>query len=131
VTRAMLGKVQLWTLIGGVVAAAVAWPLAGPLFAWGVLATALWAVIGFRALEGLVAAALVPPGEPRNTRAILIWAAVKIAVYGAATWVVFNRPFPPASHLVGVSLLLVAIVVQGVLLAPRGSGQPARRGNDG
>lgn len=130
-TRAMLGKVRLWTVVAGVVAAAVAWPLAGPRFAWGVVATALWAVIGFRALEGLIAAALVAPGEPRHTRAILLWAAVKIAVYAVATWVVFNRPFPPASHLVGVTLLLVVIVVQGIVIAPRRSEQPVRRGNDG
>jgi len=126
--RSLLGRIRLWTTIAGVIAAAIAWPLAGPRLAFGVVVTVLWA---FRALEGLVSAALTPPGEPRDGRAILLWAGVKIAVYAVAIWVVFTRPFPPVSYLVGVSLLLIVIVVQGVILAPRRGEQPVRRGNDG
>ncbi len=129
--RSLLGRIRLWTTIAGVIAAAIAWPLAGPRLAFGVVVTVLWAVVGFRALEGLVSAALTPPGEPRDGRAILLWAGVKIAVYAVAIWVVFTRPFPPVSYLVGVSLLLIVIVVQGVILAPRRGEQPVRRGNDG
>ena len=129
--RSLLGRIRLWTTIAGVIAAAIAWPLAGPRLAFGIVATVLWAVVGFRALEGLVSAALTPPGEPRDGRAILLWAGVKIAVYAVAIWVVFTRPFPPVSHLVGFSLLLIVVVVQGVVLAPRRGEQPVRRGNDG
>ena len=109
--RSLLGRIRLWTTIAGVIAAAIAWPLAGPRLAFGVVVTVLWAVVGFRALEGLVSAALTPPGEPRDGRAILLWAGVKIAVYAVAIWVVFTRPFPSVSFLSVVILLLIVINV--------------------
>jgi hypothetical protein len=130
VNRSLLGKVRLWTVVAGLVAGAVAWPLAGSRFAVGVAATAIWAVVGFWALEGLLRAALVPPGETRNGALILFWAAVKLAVYAVAVWVLLSRPFPPVSHIVGMSLLLIVLVAQGALVRPRPGEQPVRRGDD-
>ncbi len=83
-------------------------------FALGVFLTALWAVIGLRALEGLLRAGIRPPGQPRDDRGVLLWATVKLVVYGLAVWVLFSRPFPPLSHAVGFTLMMVVLVVVSV-----------------
>jgi hypothetical protein len=130
VNRSLLGKVRLGTVVAGLITAAVIWPVAGPRFAAGVALTALWAAVGFWALEGLLRAALVPSSEPRNRYAIVIWAVAKLAVYAVAVWVLVSRPFPPVSHIVGLSLLLVVLVILGALTGPGHSQRPARRGDD-
>ena len=110
------------------VAAAVSLALrfaVSPQFALGTFLTALWAVVWFRSTEGLLRAAVQPKGAPRNERAILLWGAVKLAVYGLAVWVLFSRPFPALSHAVGFTLMMVALVVGGARLrSPRQPGLP-------
>ncbi|MFO7654069.1 MAG: hypothetical protein R6X25_09635 [Candidatus Krumholzibacteriia bacterium] len=98
---------------------AVSW-----LFAIGMLATALWAVAGFWFLERLLRAALQPPGTRRNVFAIVLWGVAKLAVYAVAVWVLLIRPFPALSHVVGLTLLLILMVVQGAVLSSKSARHP-------
>ena len=123
--RSPLAPLQSTTIF---VAAAVSLALrfaVSPDFAWGVFLTALWGVVWFRSLEGLLRAGVRPPGQPRATRALIFWGAVKLAVYGIAVWVLFSRPFPALSHAVGFTLMMVILAVGGALQAARsGPGRP-------
>ena len=130
-TRAILTRTRTWTLATGLVTAVATGFLLGWDFGAGVLATAIWAVAGFWSLEGLFRSALVAPGTPRNVFAIIIWAFVKLTVYALAVWVLIMRPFPPLSHAVGLTLLLVVLVIQGAIVFPRQAQPPARRGENG
>lgn len=125
----VLKRTQLWTLAAAVGLSLILWFTVTPRFALGTLLTALWAVAGFRALEGLIRAALLPRGTRRDVRGILIWAAAKLAVYGLAIWAVLKSPFAATSHLIGFSLLLVVLVVVGIVSLPRGANQPVQRGD--
>ena len=100
-------------MLTAAIAAVVLWFAHSPGFGLGVFLTALWAVTGFYALERLLREAAVPPGTPRNGFAIVIWGFVKLAVYGLAVWVLFSRPFPVMSHLVGFTILMVFLVILG------------------
>ncbi len=91
----------------------MAWYAISLNFAAGLFLTALWAVVGLMALEGILRAAVVPQGTPRNEFALIIWVLIKIAVYGLAIWVLFFRPFPAVSHAVGFTLLMVTLVSVG------------------
>ena len=104
------------------VAAAVSlatWRMVSADFALGVFLTALWAIIGFRALEGLLRAGVKPPGQAKDERGLWVWGAVKVVVYGLAIWVLFSRPFPPLSHAVGFTLMMVVLVVVTVMQQAR------------
>ncbi len=109
----VLAKVQIWTIFLALPLAVVLWFAISFDFGVGVLLTALWAVAGFRSLEGLLRSAMVPEGTPRNEFAIILWIVAKIAVYGLAVWVLFSRPFPAISHAVGFTILMVVLVVVG------------------
>ena len=109
----ILAKVQIWTIFLALPIAVVLWFAISFGFGVGVLLTALWAVAGFRALEGLMRAAMVPKGTPRNEFAIILWLMAKLSVYGLAVWVLFSRPFPAISHAVGFTILMVVLVVVG------------------
>lgn len=109
----ILAKVQVWTILLALPLAIVLWFVVSFDFAAGVFLTALWAVAGFRALEGLFRAAFVPQGTPRNEFAIILWLLAKLSVYGLAVWVLFSRPFPAVSHAVGFTILMVVLVVVG------------------
>ena len=82
-------------------------------FALGVFLTALWAAAGLLALEKLLRCAVLPPGEPRNVFAMFLWGFAKLAIYAIAVWVLFFRPFPPLSHAVGFTLMMIVLVVVG------------------
>ena len=110
----LLVRVQIWTIILALVCSLALWGAVSFAFAAGVFLTALWAVAGFFCLGRLLQAAVLPPGTQRNGFLVIIWAVAKLAVYGLAVWVLFSRPFPPLSHAVGFTLLLVVIVVLGV-----------------
>ncbi len=109
----VLAKVQLWTILIALPLAVGLWLAISFDFGAGVFLTAMWAVAGFRALEGLLRAAIVPEGAPRNEFAIGLWLLAKLAVYGIAVWVLFSRPFPAISHAVGFTILMVVLVVVG------------------
>lgn len=109
----VLAKIQIWTIFLALPAAIVLWLAISFDFGLGVLLTALWAVAGFRALEGLMRSAMVPEGTPRNEFAIILWLMAKIGVYALAVWVLFSRPFPAISHAVGFTILMVVLVVVG------------------
>ncbi len=89
------------------------------IFALGVFLTALWAVAGFFILERLLRAAVVAPGAPRNGFAVFLWLMAKLAVYGLAIWVLFSRPFPGMSHVVGLTLLIVVLTAMGATVRSR------------
>jgi hypothetical protein len=126
--RTRLGTVLAALVLALPLGALVSWP-----FAAGTVATALWAVVSFWVLERLLRASVLPPGTPRNVFAIVLWGGAKLAVYAVAIWVLVIRPFPALSHIVGLTLLLVMLVVQGALQFPRHATdrQPVRRGEDG
>lgn len=109
----VLAKVQLGTILIALPSAIVLWFAVSFAFGAGVFLTALWAVAGFRALEGLLRAAIVPKGTPRNEFAAILWLLAKLAVYAIAVWVLFSRPFPAVSHAVGFTILMVVLVVVG------------------
>ena len=108
-----LAPTRFWTIFVAAIAASAAWRWISPNFALGLFLTAAWALVGFRALEGVLRAGVRPPGQTRDMRAILLWGAVKLAVYGLAVWVLFSRPFPALSHAVGFTLMMVVLVVVG------------------
>ena len=108
-----LAPVRSWTIFVSALAALAAWWQISANFALGVFLTALWAIAGFSALEGVLRAGVRPPGQTRDMRALLFWGAVKLAVYGLAVWVLFSRPFPALSHAVGFTLMMVVLVVVG------------------
>ncbi|MFT5316378.1 MAG: hypothetical protein ACI9UK_002223 [Candidatus Krumholzibacteriia bacterium] len=112
-SQKVLAQVQLWTIF-------LALPLAIGLgfavssdFGVGVFLTALWAVAGLRALEGLIRTGLMPKGTPKNPFEIILWVLAKIAVYAVAVWVLFTRPLPPTSHFVGFTLMMLVLVIVG------------------
>ena len=128
---AILKRTRLATLI---VAAGLSIALAflvSPRYALWVFLTAGWATAGFWMLDGLARRALVPPGSPRATGPIAALVAGKVLLYGVAVWALFARIFPPTSHLIGFSLLLIVLLAVTALTrhhAPKGPTQP--RGHD-
>ena len=103
-TDSLLARVRIWTILSAVPVAAVFWFVVSPRFGLGVFLTALWAVAGFWVL---------PPGTPRNGFAIALWAVAKLGIYAVAVWVLFSRPLPVFSHLVGFTILMVILVILG------------------
>jgi hypothetical protein len=95
------------------VAALVGWFAVSLNFAAGIFLTAVWAVAGLMALEGILLSAVVPPGSARNGFAIILWVLAKLAVYGLAVWVLFSRPFPAVSHAVGFTIMMIVLVGVG------------------
>jgi len=118
------------TILVALVGALVAWAAISAEFALGLFLTALWAVAGLRALEGLLRSAVLPPGTPRNGFAVFLWILVKLTVYGVAVWVLFFRPFPVLSHAVGFTLLMVVLVVVGARVRATEIDQATRRDED-
>ena len=111
--KSLLARVRIWTILIASAAALVSWYVISLSFAAGLFLTAVWAVVGLMALEGILRASIVPPGTPKNEIATVIWILVKLAVYGLAVWVLFSRPFPVVSHAAGFTLLMVTLVIVG------------------
>ena len=126
----LLARVYLWTILVALVCGLVSWFAISFDFALGLFITAVWAVAGFRALEGVLRSVVVPPGTPRNVFAIILWFMAKLAVYGMAVWVLFSRPFPPISHAVGFTLMLVVLVALGAQARSAEIRQSTARGDD-
>lgn len=128
--EAILRRTRLWTLLAAVALAAATGLAVSPLFGAGLLLTAVWAVAGFWILEKLLRAALVPPGAPRRGFAVAAWGAAKAGIYALALWALLARRFPPVSHLIGFSLLLVVLVAVAAAGSAGRARQPAARGDD-
>ncbi len=111
--RRLLRRAQVGTVVGGLlvgVVVAAIWTLPQGL---GVVAGAGWAALNLRALEGLIAAAVVPAGErPRKLR-VFLWLFAKLGVYGLALWILIVRPFPVIGIVGGLTVMLVALVLAG------------------
>jgi len=137
-SRNILARVRIWTIFLALALTPVLWATVGPEFAKGTLATALWAVAGFWALDGLLRSATVPKGTPRNGFAVTLWVAAKVGLYGIAIWVLFSQPFPALSHAAGFTLLMVVLVVIGArssaddirLSAPQNGSENRQEGSD-
>ncbi|MBU8869758.1 MAG: hypothetical protein KOO60_02675 [Gemmatimonadales bacterium] len=129
----LLAKVRIWTTASAIFIASISWFAVSPEFGLGVFLTALWAVAGFWTLEKILRQAARPPGTPRNGFAIALWIVAKLAIYGLAVWVLFSRPLPVFSHVVGFSILMVILVILGAnaradeIKKPR---QPTEQGDD-
>lgn len=126
----LLARVYLWTILVALVCGLGCGFAISSSFGIGVFLTAVWAVAGFRALEGLLRSAVVPPGNPRNIFAVILWVLAKLGIYGIAVWMLFSRPFPPVSHAVGFTLMLVVLVVLGAKARSDEINQSAPRGDD-
>ena len=121
-TTLLLKRAKLWTLAAAVAAALVLNGRVGDdRFVFGVLGSAVWAVLSFWVVEGLVRLTLVPPGSPRRGAAIARLIAAKVALYGVAFWVLLAGVVPPLSCVLGFSLLLIVLVVLALV------GKPALR----
>ena len=134
-TNSLLARVRIWTILGAAIAAAIFWFAVSPGFGLGVFVTALWAVAGFWVLEKLLRCAALPSGETRNGYAVALWIVAKLAIYGLAAWVLFSRPLPILSHVVGFTILMVVLVILGAnarahqidkLRQPTGQGDDAQ-----
>jgi len=118
VTSPILKRTRFWTLAAAVVIALVLKTRMEPEFVYGFLGSAVWAVLSFWVVEALMRFALVPPGTPRNGRAIVGLVIAKVALYGAAFWVLLSGFVPPVSCVFGFSLLLIVLVVAAVVGKP-------------
>ena len=128
--EAILHRTRLWTLASAGGLGLLLGFAVSPRFGLGLFLTSAWAVAGFWILEKLMRAAFVPPGQSRRGFVVAAWGAAKLAIYGLAIWAVLAGDFPPASILVGFSLLLAMLVVVGVVATPRPDRRPAARGED-
>ena len=126
----LLARVYIWTTLVALVCGLASWFAVSSGFGLGLFLTAVWAVAGFRILEGLLRSVVVPPGTPRNIFATILWVLGKLAIYGVAVWVLFSRPFPPVSHAVGFTLMLVVLVALGARARSDEIRQPTPRGDD-
>lgn len=126
----LLARVYLWTILVALACGLVCGFAISAPFGIGVFLTAVWAVAGFRALEGLLRSAVLPPGSPRNIFATILWVLAKLGIYGIAVWMLFSRPFPPVSHAVGFTLMLVVLVVLGAKARSDEINQSTPRGDD-
>lgn len=117
-TSRLLKRTKLWTLAAAVAAALVLNGRTEDRFVYGLLGSAVWAVLSFWVVEGLVKLALVPPGSPRRVGAIARLIAAKAALYGIALWVLLTGLVPPVSCILGFSLLLIVLVVIALVGKP-------------
>lgn len=114
----LLRRTRLWTLAAAVAAALVLNGRTEDRFVYGVLGSAVWAVLSFWVVEGLVKLALVPPGTPRPAGAIARLIVAKAALYGVAFWVLLAGLVPPLSCILGFSLLLIVLVAIAIVGKP-------------
>ncbi len=114
----ILRRTRLWTLAAAVAISLAMSSRVETRFLLGFLGSAVWAALGFWAVELLVRHALVPPGHPRNGRAVGLLVLGKAALYGVALWVLLADMVPAMSCILGFSLLLVVLVVAALVGKP-------------
>jgi hypothetical protein len=106
---------RLMTIAVAVPVSMVLWYLDNHYSALVFLITAIWSILSFWVLEGLIKSALLAPGKKRNIKAILLLASAKIALYAVALWAIFAAKLPPYACIAGFSLLMMSIVVSGII----------------
>ncbi len=114
----MLSRARRWTLAAAAAGTGVMFLVATPRSALSFLGAAVWGVAGFWLLERLIRSALVPPGGPRDRRALVGLVLGKVALYALGFWALFSGAAAPTACAMGFSLLLVVLVVVGVVLRP-------------
>lgn len=118
----ILKSTRRWTLVTALVAAGVMRTVfretLGTEFVLSFLGSALWAVLSFWVVEGLVRHALVPPGTPRATGTIVRLVAAKVVLYALALWVLLSGHASPMGCILGFSLLLIVLVVSAIVGKP-------------
>ncbi len=107
----LLKKARVATISAAVVGFFVLGPLVDFGFAGCMLAAAVWGAAGFWLIEGLIKAALLPPGASRPRGRIAALVCGKAALYAIAVWALLTGRAAPIPTLIGFSLLLVALVV--------------------
>jgi hypothetical protein len=127
-TPAILVRARWIVVVGAVLTGALTGVLREPRFGFGVVAAGLWTFVSLRSLEGLLRAAVVPPGGSRDIRMVFLWAMAKIGVYAVAIWALIVRPFPLTSLLVGVTWLPISFVVAALLPPPPTDADAPTRG---
>ena len=120
----ILKRTRLGTLAVAVLASLAMMARVDIRFVWGFLGAAVWSVLGLWAVELLIRKGLVPPGESRDGRAIVLLIGAKAALYAVAIWTLLVEAVPPVSCLLGFSLLLIVLVVVAVVGKPTLSSRP-------
>lgn len=113
--RRVLRRAQWWTVLLGVVVAAVLALGGRQQLAVGLGVGSLWAAANLRTLEGLMTAAVQPRDRPRHALRISIWFLLKLSVYVVAIWLLIVAPFPVAGMLHGLTVMLAALVLAGLV----------------
>ena len=122
----ILTRTKLWTLLAAVVITMVLRFRYDQGFAFSFLGAAVWAVLSFWVVEGLVRAALVPPGRPRPTGRLVRLVAAKAGLYGLALWVLLTGYASPIGCIFGFMLLMIVLVIVALVgKSTPGSGPPA------
>ncbi|MBK6899918.1 MAG: hypothetical protein IPH09_11835 [bacterium] len=117
-TTLILARARRWTLAAAAVGTAAMFLATTPRSALSFLGAAVWGVAGFWLLERLIRLALVPPGGPRDRRALAGLVAGKAALYALGAWALLSGAAAPRACALGFSLLLVVLVVVGILVRP-------------
>ena len=115
--RRLLRRAQYGTLAGGALVGAITAAPATVDHGLGVVVGAGWAALNLRVLEGLIGVAVLPRDTERDIARIFLWGIAKLGVYGLAFWILIVRPFPAIGMVVGLTIMLAALVLAGLLTA--------------
>lgn len=108
-----------------VVATVVAWLLATPRFTLGVALGGLLSVFNFWALR-TVLRGLMRAQHPPKQAGLALLLMLKFAVMGVAIFLLINyAPLDASGLLVGVSIVVLSILIEGFRIAARGTNAPS------
>ena len=110
----LLRRTQWTTLLLGAVVAGTLALLGKPDPAQGLAIGSAWAAVNLRALEGLLTAAIRPRDGDRDLPRLFLWSLTKLGVYVLAVWLLNVAPFPVASMVHGLTVMLIALVFTSV-----------------
>ena len=96
----------------------------------GLLTGAIWSAANLRALEGVIAAALLPRNHERDSRRVFLWFGAKLSIYVVAVLLLIIAPLPVAGMAHGLTVMLAAIVLAGLTTRSTADGKAPRRGDD-
>ena len=128
--RRLLRRAQWGTVGLGLAAGAVLLLVGRRDLAPGLAIGAVWSALNLRAMEGLLRAAVLPRDHARDLRMVFLWSTAKLTLYVLAVWLLIVAPFPVAGLALGLTVMLAALVLAGLLTRPRPSQEPPQRGDD-